>query len=313
MTIINVNNNTQISLSLTRKNTHQFKIMFNIKLKIPYKTIIISNILFVTIWLLLRLFLGPKSETLILFTFFCTWIFSLPSLFQLKEGTIDNSKWGDFKIKRSDFNIISLISLFKFKENKTSNTKWSDFNIMSLINLSVTSIICFLLMLSFVYKVNKDLEILLVVSFIIPLSSGMVISSIIGIFLEKSSNKTKVKRLISILLLVWTIYKLITSFLDSDESESESVGIDTDGDGVKDSFDTDGDGVMDTSFVDTDGDGVSDTIAIDTDGDGLIDTVYSDTDGDGKIDSFIKDIDGDGISDIGILDTNGDGKPDKLV
>jgi hypothetical protein len=139
----------------------------------------------------------------------------------------------------------------------------------------------------------EDLYLWIFFGFFNNLIIGMLSSIISGIFFERSPVKKKLKRLLSILLFVWALYKIVKSFIGEDE-ESEGFGIDTDGDGINDSFDTDGDGKIDQVFLDTDGDGISDTVAMDTDGDGLIDTVASDTDSDGKIDTIISDTDGDG-------------------
>lgn len=186
--------------------------------------------------------------------------------------------------------------------------KWSDFNIVSLINVIISCVILLIWGVLF-YDVDENYILFFILTFVI----NIIPTVIVGIFLEKGPLGLKLKRLLSVILFVWAIYKLFTSFSNSDESETKNNGVDTDGDGVSDTFDTNGDGVMDTSYVDTDGDGVSDTISKDSDGDGLVDTVYSDSNGDGKIDSFVKDTDGDGISNIGIIDSDGDGRTDKLV
>ena len=137
----------------------------------------------------------------------------------------------------------------------------------------------------------------------------LLISSIIlGIFFEKSSFKTKMKNLFSLILFVWALYKIYDNLVNGDKPR----GIDTDGDGILDSFDTDGDGNIDTVYQDLDGDGQFDSIAMDTDGDGIIDTVAGDTSGDGNIDTILSDTDGDGIADVRIKDRNGDGKMDGL-
>ncbi|MCR5684704.1 MAG: transglycosylase domain-containing protein [Lachnospiraceae bacterium] len=110
--------------------------------------------------------------------------------------------------------------------------------------------------------------------------------------------------------------------------------IDTDGDGIPDSFapgmiDTDGDGFPDSfpeGWIDTDDDGIPDGYPIgwvDTDGDGIPDDYPPgsfDMDGDGIPDSFPYgwvDNDGDGIPDgypqegySPLIDTDGDGEPD---
>ena len=112
-------------------------------------------------------------------------------------------------------------------------------------------------------------------------------SVIVGIFFEKASFKSKIKRLVTVVIFVWGIYIFIRRLMDSSKSGGESYGVDTDGDGIKDSFDTNGDGMIDTKFIDSDGDGISDMIAMDTNKDGTIDTVALDINRDGKIDSII--------------------------
>ena len=204
--------------------------------------------------------------------------------------------------------ILIIITLFLFKNKEGDYLKWSDFNIVSLINIIISCVILLIWGVLF-YDVDENYFLFFILTFVI----NIIPTVIVGIFLEKGPIGLKLKRLLSVLLFVWAIYKLITSFTDSEESETKSNGVDTDGDGINDSFDTDGDGVIDTSYIDTDGDGVLDTIAMDSDGDGLVDTVYSDSNGDGKIDSFIKDTDGDGISDIGVIDTDGNGRHDRLI
>lgn len=144
----------------------------------------------------------------------------------------------------------------------------------------------------------------------IPIGGVILIflSIILGIFFEKSSFKRKMKNLFSLILFVWALYKIYDNLVNGDKPK----GIDTDGDGILDSFDTDGDGNIDTVYQDLDGDGQFDSIAMDTDGDGIIDTVAGDTSGDGKIDTILSDTDGDGIADVRIKDRNGDGKIDGL-
>ena len=112
--------------------------------------------------------------------------------------------------------------------------------------------------------------------------------------------------------------------------------IDTDGDGIPDTFapgmiDTDGDGFPDSfpeGWVDTDDDGIPDGFPagwVDTDGDGIPDDYPPgsfDMDGDGIPDSFPYgwvDNDGDGIPDgypgedySPLIDTDGDGEPDSF-
>ena len=60
---------------------------------------------------------------------------------------------------------------------------------------------------------------------------GIIFSVIAGIFFEKSPLKTKLKRLISIILFVWAIYNLFQSLLNKKDN---SYGIDSDGDGISD-------------------------------------------------------------------------------
>ena len=138
---------------------------------------------------------------------------------------------------------------------------------------------------------------------------GIIFSVIAGIFFEKSPLKTKLKRLLSIILFVWAIYNLFQSLLNK---KDDSYGIDSDGDGIEDSFDTDGDGKIDTLFIDSDKDGISDMIAYDTDHDGIIDTVAVDSDHNGRIDTIIADTNQDGIANVVINDINEDGKADKI-
>lgn len=203
------------------------------------------------------------------------------------------------------FNITSLIIL---KKNTSEVITWKYYNVISLINVLISTLI-FLIINAIG---DTGLEQGLPVTLLLIIINGLI-SVIIGIFLEDSPMKIKFKRLLSILLFAWVIYKLISSYFNSDESSESSTGFDTDGDGIDDSFDTNGDGKPDLVYLDTDGDGNFDTIAMDTNGDGMIDTVYSDTNGDGKIDSFIKDKNNDGITDSGFIDTNGDGLPDRII
>lgn len=249
-----------------------------IKLKNPIRLIGISQLLYLVMCLGMFYF-EITPDIYIIFMILGTWIFNLPSIISARN-------------------------------QDPEGIKWKDLNIISLINSLISGLICFVCLI-YLEMGNPDPS---WVAFLLPFVIGMIVSSIISIFLEKGPIKQKIKRLISVILFVWALYKIVTSFIDGEsDEEPTSGGVDTDGDGVADSFDMDGDGEIDTSFIDTDGDGISDTIAMDTDGDGVIDTVYSDTDGDGKIDSFIKDRNSDGIVDSGFLDTDGDGRPDKLV
>ena len=207
---------------------------------------------------------------------------------------------------------ISVItSLILFKNKVSDDLKWFDFNVVSIVIGTIFSTFSYLVVISPIEVYGSYNNFLL--SFIGIMLIIILPSIIVGIFLEKGPTGLKIKRLISVLLFIWTIYKLYTSFSNSKDSKSQSGSVDTDGDGVKDMFDTNGDGIMDSSLIDLDGDGIKDTIAKDFNGDGLIDSVYSDTNHDGKIDSFIKDTDGDGFTDLGAVDTDGNGKPDKLI
>jgi hypothetical protein len=125
---------------------------------------------------------------------------------------------------------------------------------------------------------------------------GIIYSVIAGIFFEKSPIKVKLKRILSIVLFVWALYNIITSFLNNDSESS----LDTNGDGIKDSFDTNGDGMVDTIFIDSDGDGINDMVAMDANHDGIIDTIAADTDRDGTFDTAF-------------LDRNENGQIDKII
>tara|TARA_B110000902_G_C14136498_1_gene524063 strand:- start:139 stop:1002 length:864 start_codon:yes stop_codon:yes gene_type:complete len=202
------------------------------------------------------------------------------------------------------FSIIGLITgLTLIRYFYKLNYTWSGFNKTG----SIISLFYFLYsyILYLIFDISFFSERLLFFLFMYTITTA-----ISGIFLEKTSYKIKFKRLLGVILFVWAIYKLITSFTSN--SEKEPYGVDTDGDGIKDSFDTDGDGVIDTVMSDTDGDGVFDTVMQDTDGDGLIDRISSDTDGDGILDTVIADTDGDGLADTIIkdVDLDGDGKSD---
>ena len=116
---------------------------------------------------------------------------------------------------------------------------------------------------------------------------GIFYVIVAGIFFEKSTVKVKFKKLLSLILFFWAIYNIIQSFTKNDSQGS----IDTDGDGVDDSFDTDGDGIVDTQFIDSDGDGINDMVAFDINKDGKMDTVGVDTNRNGKIDTIITNLD----------------------
>jgi hypothetical protein len=62
--------------------------------------------------------------------------------------------------------------------------------------------------------------------------------------------------------------------------------------------------------VDSDGNGIVDTYEYDDNGDGVADYVEIDVDEDGQIDAAIVDDDFDGIFDTAISDTDGDGEPE---
>lgn len=110
----------------------------------------------------------------------------------------------------------------------------------------------------------------------------------------------------------------------SEESASEatsidekgtSEGMDTDGDGIADTFiiDKDGDGQVDAIGRDEDGDGSIETMLMDADGDGRIDTVGIDSDDNGQVDSYLMDLDGDGQDDAIGIDSDEDGQVDHLL
>ena len=96
--------------------------------------------------------------------------------------------------------------------------------------------------------------------------------------------------------------------------------LDTDGDGIQNSYDTDadGDGILDVTetAIDTDADGILNFLDLDADGDGIPDQIEgtTDTDADGLPNYLDLDSDGDTISDNieGILDTDSDGTPNYL-
>lgn len=218
--------------------------------------------------------------------------------------------------------IISIISgLTLIRYYYKLNFTWANYNKIGAV-LSLFVSILFSISLVVFLDVNKShytindlidktgmvvFEILLV-SFVsyIPF---VLISIITGVFLEKSSYKIKLKRLLSIIFIVWALYKLFSSF----NSEKKSYGVDTDGDGIKDAFDTNGDGLIDTIKFDSNGDGILDTAFSDLNGDGLIDTIASDTNGDGLIDTIVSDMNGDGRIDTIIKDVNNDGVADIII
>ncbi len=227
-------------------------------------------------------------------------------------SVVTNKIYGGMKSEDIIFLFIPIsiiIILLLFKKNGGDKLKWFDFNVVSFMVVAISSL-TFMGLQSLVYEKPDEVKYeYFILSFIIYFIPAVIV----GIFLEKGPFKTKLKRLLSIVLFVWAIYKLFTSFSNAADTESKSAGVDTDGDGVNDTFDTDGDGIKDTSFMDSDGDGISDMIAKDSDGDGLVDKVFADMNKDGKIDSFVKDIDKDGFTDIGLVDTDSDGQPDKLI
>ena len=96
--------------------------------------------------------------------------------------------------------------------------------------------------------------------------------------------------------------------------------LDTDGDGIQNSYDLDSDGdtIPDATETasDTDADGIFDFLDLDSDGDGIPDQTEGivDTDGDGLPNYLDLDSDSDTISDTieGVVDTDGDGTPNYL-
>ena len=96
--------------------------------------------------------------------------------------------------------------------------------------------------------------------------------------------------------------------------------LDTDGDGIQNSYDLDSDGdtILDATetATDTDGDGVFNFLDLDSDGDGIPDQTEGtvDTDGDGVSNFLDLDSDGDSLldADEGTVDTDGDGTPNYL-
>ena len=96
--------------------------------------------------------------------------------------------------------------------------------------------------------------------------------------------------------------------------------LDTDGDGIQNSYDldSDGDGILDSTetATDTDGDGVFNFLDLDSDNDGIPDQIEGsvDIDGDGLGNYIDLDSDSDTLSDTleGNIDTDSDGTPDYL-
>ena len=217
-----------------------------------------------------------------LITFFATIIpFLLLKLFSVRV------RFDDIEFLVIIISITTSFYLYRYKSSIILT--WLGYikigTILSLFNL------IFFLVLNFVFaSLGKKTEQLTL--FIL----SIIYSVIIGIFFEKSPIKVKLKRILSIILIVWAIYNLVQSFLNNDSKSS----LDTNGDGVKDSFDTDGDGMVDTIFMDSDGDGLNDMVAMDANHDGIIDTVVADTDRDGTLDTAF-------------LDRNENGKIDKII
>jgi nitrogen fixation/metabolism regulation signal transduction histidine kinase len=217
------------------------------------------------------------------------------------------------------FSIIIGLSIIRYYYKL--NFTWANYNKIGAVLTLFVSILFSISLVVFLDVFENDFTIndlidktgmvvfeILLVSFIayIPL---VLISIITGVFLEKSSYKIKLKRLLSIIFIVWALYKLFSSF----NSEKKSYGVDTDGDGIKDAFDTNGDGLIDTIKFDSNGDGILDTAFSDLNGDGLIDTIASDTNGDGLIDTIVSDMNGDGRIDTIIKDVNSDGVADIII
>ena len=90
--------------------------------------------------------------------------------------------------------------------------------------------------------------------------------------------------------------------------------IDSDNDGVPDTFyyDDDGDGIVDSVIIDKNQNGKPEIFGVDTNKDGRPDIIGNDKDEDGIIDAWIVDKDFDGKPDVIGIDTDGDGKPDKF-
>ncbi len=255
------------------------------------------------------LYLNPRNRFTYAFKY-TTFTFLITVILSILISKI-TSEWtnGEEFLYIFFFVIINIITgLILIRYYFKLNFTWSNYNKMGIV-MSILLSFYFVTSATFVNN-RKDSLIDLLFPFLISLLFFFIISSITGIFLEKSSYKVKFKRLLSVILFIWAIYKIITSFTSKDDEST--YGIDTDGDGVKDSFDTDGDGLIDTVYTDRDGDGVLDTVSMDTDGDGLVDTVASDLSGDGKIDTILKDTNRDGLVDVRLKDSDGDGKIDSL-
>ena len=91
--------------------------------------------------------------------------------------------------------------------------------------------------------------------------------------------------------------------------------VDTNEDGVDDTFyyDEDGDGDIETVVKDENQNGIPEIIGVDTNNDGKPDVVGLDKNEDGEIDVWYVDKNFDGKSDLKGIDTDGDGKPDKFT
>lgn len=91
--------------------------------------------------------------------------------------------------------------------------------------------------------------------------------------------------------------------------------VDTNEDGIDDTFyyDEDGDGDIETVVKDKNQNGKPEIIGVDTNNDGRPDLVGLDKNEDGKIDVWYVDKNFDGKSDLKGIDTDGDGKPDKFT
>ncbi len=83
---------------------------------------------------------------------------------------------------------------------------------------------------------------------------------------------------------------------DGDSQDNMEQGID--GQWV----DTDGDGIYDSFLTDMDGDGIYESLLTDSDGDGIYESLFTDSDGDGVFDTLAMDletdVDGDGVTDF---------------